>query len=306
MSRNYYTSSYDSTFETKLPSYVGRIHGVLLYMKRHFQPSIYDISLKTNTIIIPIMPPPLQLRSALSTLPLASSSPYLPTTASPSRPRFIISNSTASSSSTRRRAASTTTTTTSTPRSSPSSSSTSSPDQPSVQSITRSQRQQQQQLLDIKSAADPRIISLPANPTATPSSTTTISSTTTLPWNQYLQLRKTRRYYNLAASACTSFATTAAGISILSQQDLEALGGTVPGLDPFLLLGLATAGSGAVGWLLGPFVGNAVFGLSHRKLGAQITAVRIKSKPFLHSSLFLFLFLLPLLDFSFSSFFFGG
>ena len=48
----------------------------------------------------------------------------------------------------------------------------------------------------------------------------------------------------------------------------------MPGLDPFLLLGLATAGSGAVGWLLGPFVGNAVFGLSHRKLGAQIAAVR--------------------------------
>lgn len=48
----------------------------------------------------------------------------------------------------------------------------------------------------------------------------------------------------------------------------------MPGLDPFLLLGLATAGSGAIGWLLGPFVGNAVFGLSHRKLGAQIAAVR--------------------------------
>lgn len=47
----------------------------------------------------------------------------------------------------------------------------------------------------------------------------------------------------------------------------------MPGLDPFLLLGLATAGSGAVGWLLGPFVGNAVFGISHRKLGAQIAAV---------------------------------
>lgn len=219
------------------------------------------------------MPPPLQLRSALSTLPLASS-PYLPTTANPSRPRFIIStsNSTASSS-TRRRAASTSTTS---PLPPSSSSSISSPDHASVQSITRSQ-QQQQQFLDIKSAADPRIISLPATP----------SSTTTLPWNQYLQLRKTRRYYNLAASACTSFATTAAGVSVLSQQDLEALGGTVPGLDPFLLLGLATAGSGAIGWLLGPFVGNAVFGLSHRKLGAQIAAVRQSTlSPLLPCSIF--------------------
>lgn len=47
----------------------------------------------------------------------------------------------------------------------------------------------------------------------------------------------------------------------------------MPGLDSFLLLGLATAGSGAIGWLLGPFVGNAIFGLSHRKLGPQIAAV---------------------------------
>lgn len=68
----------------------------------------------------------------------------------------------------------------------------------------------------------------------------------------------------------------------------------MPGLDPFLLLGLATAGSGAIGWLLGPFVGNAVFGLSHRKLGAQIAAVR-------QSTLSLS-FSLP----DFLSFFFGG
>lgn len=64
----------------------------------------------------------------------------------------------------------------------------------------------------------------------------------------------------------------------------------MPGLDPFLLLGLATAGSGAVGWLLGPFVGNTVFGISHRKLGAQIADVRINPNAF-PSSLFLFLFL---------------
>ncbi|KAL9076792.1 MAG: hypothetical protein Q9161_000777 [Pseudevernia consocians] len=42
------------------------------------------------------------------------------------------------------------------------------------------------------------------------------------------------------------------------------------GLDPFLVLGLVTMGSGAVGWLLGPFLGNAVFGMVHRRVGLQI------------------------------------
>ena len=45
------------------------------------------------------------------------------------------------------------------------------------------------------------------------------------------------------------------------------------GLDPFLVLGLATLGSGAVGWLLGPFLGNAVFGMAHRRVGLQIAEV---------------------------------
>lgn len=47
----------------------------------------------------------------------------------------------------------------------------------------------------------------------------------------------------------------------------------VLGLDPFLVLGLITVGSGGVGWLLGPFLGNAVFGVAHRRVGGQIKEV---------------------------------
>ena len=46
------------------------------------------------------------------------------------------------------------------------------------------------------------------------------------------------------------------------------------GLDPFIVLGMATAGSGAVGWLVGPFIGNAVFGWVHRGLKDEIAEVR--------------------------------
>ena len=40
-----------------------------------------------------------------------------------------------------------------------------------------------------------------------------------------------------------------------------------------MVLGLTTAGVGALGWLCGPVVGNAVFGLWYRKWGREIAAV---------------------------------
>ena len=70
------------------------------------------------------------------------------------------------------------------------------------------------------------------------------------------------------------------GVSVLSQQDLDALGGQMFGLDPFVVLGLTTAGFGALGWLAGPFVGNAVFSTMNRRFKGQIAEVS-----------FLFLFL---------------
>lgn len=45
------------------------------------------------------------------------------------------------------------------------------------------------------------------------------------------------------------------------------------------MLGLATAASGAVGWLLGPFVGNAVFGVMWRRSRLQIAAVSDPPSP---------------------------
>ena len=69
--------------------------------------------------------------------------------------------------------------------------------------------------------------------------------------------------------------TTLAGVSVISQQDLEALSGQVFGLDPFMVLGLATAGCGAVGWLIGPVLGGTVFGFWYRRFGAQIAEVSV-------------------------------
>ncbi|KKK23405.1 hypothetical protein AOCH_006587 [Aspergillus ochraceoroseus] len=64
---------------------------------------------------------------------------------------------------------------------------------------------------------------------------------------------------------------------ILSGQNLEALGAQVMGLDPIFVLGAATAACGAAGWLVGPFVGNAVWAMVHRRYK---TAVAVKEKEF--------------------------
>ena len=103
-----------------------------------------------------------------------------------------------------------------------------------------------------------------------------------LDWNRFLQLRKVRRRYNLVASIGSSIGTTMLGVSVISQQDMETLGGQMFGLDPFVVLGLTTAGFGALGWLAGPFVGSAAFNMFNRKYKGQIAEV--SSIPRMHVS----------------------
>jgi mitochondrial import inner membrane translocase subunit TIM23 len=94
-----------------------------------------------------------------------------------------------------------------------------------------------------------------------------------LDWNSFFQLRASRRRYSLVSSILTSIMTTAAGIQVLSMQDLDSIGTQVMGLDPFVVLGLATATCGAAGWLAGPFLGTALWGVSHRKFRSAVAMV---------------------------------
>ena len=63
------------------------------------------------------------------------------------------------------------------------------------------------------------------------------------------------------------------GIAVLSRQDIDTIGGQLFGMDPFVVLGLATAGCGALGWLAGPFLGNAVFNLVNKRVKDQMALV---------------------------------
>ncbi|KAI9842451.1 MAG: TIM23 complex component [Sclerophora amabilis] len=98
-----------------------------------------------------------------------------------------------------------------------------------------------------------------------------------LDWDTFFKLRKSRRRFNLVASAGTSAGTIVAGLYVLAQQDLDPLSVTLFGLDPMLLFGLTIAGFGTVGWLAGPFLGGAMFRLLNKRFSSQIA---VKEKEF--------------------------
>lgn len=94
-----------------------------------------------------------------------------------------------------------------------------------------------------------------------------------LDWDSFFKLRASRRRYSLASSIISSLVSTTVGVQVLSSQDLEALGAQVMGLDPFVVLGMATAACGAAGWLVGPAVGNGVWGLVYRRYKPSVATV---------------------------------
>ena len=70
-------------------------------------------------------------------------------------------------------------------------------------------------------------------------------------------------------------------MTALSQQDFEKLSGMLFGLDPIMALGLLTLGSGAIGWLLGPFAGNWAFNMMHRRTAREMAVVSDVNTPLL-------------------------
>lgn len=153
-------------------------------------------------------------------------------------------------------------------------------------SCTRLSCQRPTLLLKSRSAQAPSLVTavqksvsgIRANSTSSAASTNRSANAASnnevpLDWNTFFKLRTSRRRYGLVSSIITSIASTAVGVQILSTQDLESLGAQVMGLDPFVVLGLATAACGAVGWLAGPFLGNAIWGLIYRRYRGGVAVV---------------------------------
>ncbi|KAA8903658.1 mitochondrial import protein Pam17 [Sphaerosporella brunnea] len=95
-------------------------------------------------------------------------------------------------------------------------------------------------------------------PTSTASATSPNTSPTTLDWDSFLRMRRLRRRYNLAGSIFSSIASTAGSIGYLFNIEIDPTQ-LIFGMDPLIVFGLATAGCGTVGWLVGPSIGGAAF-----------------------------------------------
>ncbi|KAJ4394494.1 TIM23 complex component [Gnomoniopsis smithogilvyi] len=91
-----------------------------------------------------------------------------------------------------------------------------------------------------------------------------------LDWNTFFQLRKTRRRWQVAFSLVMSLASGTGAAIILSTGVADSITSEVP-LDPVLTLGLVTLGFIALGWLVGPSLGNALFYLVKSKYKAPMT-----------------------------------
>ncbi|KAI9693638.1 MAG: TIM23 complex component [Bathelium mastoideum] len=97
-------------------------------------------------------------------------------------------------------------------------------------------------------------------PPPPPSSTSSSTSPSFLPWHAFFGLRKRRRYISLASSVTGAALGFYTGLAVLSGFDLNELPGAATlGLDPFVLLGLETFACVAVGWLVGPMLGEVAF-----------------------------------------------
>ncbi|KAI9782498.1 MAG: TIM23 complex component [Geoglossum umbratile] len=127
--------------------------------------------------------------------------------------------------------------------------------------VPRTQHQQQQRQSSTTVASPPPPPAAPEQP---------------LTWNTFLHLRRRRRYYNVGGSVLTSLSSTLLGVSFLSQQDIDAIGSQLYGLDPFMVLGLATVGFGVAGWLAGPVLGGLAFKIVNRGVGGRVMAEKEK------------------------------
>lgn len=110
-----------------------------------------------------------------------------------------------------------------------------------------------------------------------------------LTWNDFLALRRTRRKISVAASSVSAIATTYAGLQVFINQGYDAALSASFGLDPLMVTGLSTIGMLAVGWLIGPFFGNAIFNMRYRAIRGEIERVS-------HLALALFCRLLPVTE----------
>jgi import inner membrane translocase subunit TIM23 len=105
------------------------------------------------------------------------------------------------------------------------------------------------------------VLSRHASSAASTSTTPTQSQTPQLTWDEFLKLRRTRRFINLGSSALSGAASIGVAVPAFAEFEIENIGAQMTGLDPMFIIGGSLMGVGAVGWLLGPFLGTTFFNI---------------------------------------------
>ncbi|KAF2710301.1 Pam17-domain-containing protein [Pleomassaria siparia CBS 279.74] len=107
-----------------------------------------------------------------------------------------------------------------------------------------------------------------SSPTPTPANTA--ATPQQLTWNDFLALRRTRRKISVVASSVSAIATTYTGLRVFIDQGMDSTLAMSFGLDPLMVTGFSAMAMMAVGWLIGPFFGNAVFNVRYRAIRADL------------------------------------
>lgn len=96
-------------------------------------------------------------------------------------------------------------------------------------------------------------------------------------WVDFFTLRKQNKRVNIVSSAFTGFGGAFATLTYLGNVEID-VEKPIMGLDPFMVLGGVVLMGGALGYLLGPFIGVSLFNLKHK---ASLSQFKAKERIFL-------------------------
>lgn len=113
---------------------------------------------------------------------------------------------------------------------------------------------------------------------STAASSNGAANTTSLTWNQFLNLRKVERRYNLFSSVFTTAIGAGIGLYYISQIEMDPTTLTIFGFDPILVTAVTLVATGGLGYLAGPSIGSRVFKLTNKK---NLSVYELKNSVFL-------------------------
>ncbi|EJF66322.1 mitochondrial import protein Pam17 [Dichomitus squalens] len=87
----------------------------------------------------------------------------------------------------------------------------------------------------------------------------------TLPWQEYLAIRKRKRRWETAVTIPTTVAGFVGGISYFGNLEMDP-NKPIFNVDPMFVYGAATLGCAGLGYLIGPVIGSSIWRLTHRRL----------------------------------------